>query len=84
MAQVTVVYRAKLQELAGARTEQFDADDIKDLLRKINNAHGSEAYALAKSMLITVNSVSISKKQVYKTPLTDGDKVNFFSLAAGG
>jgi molybdopterin converting factor small subunit len=84
MAHVTVSYRAKLEELAGTHSEEFDADDIADLLREINNAHGAEAYKLAKAMIITVNGISIIKKQVYRTRLTDGDKVNFFSLAAGG
>jgi molybdopterin converting factor small subunit len=84
MAHVLVTYRAKLEELAGVRTEEFDADDINDLLREINNAHGAEAYKTAIAMIIAVNGVSFLKKQVFHTSLADDDKVNFFSLAAGG
>jgi molybdopterin converting factor small subunit len=84
MALVTVTYRAKLEELVGRRSEEFDAEDITDLLRLINNAHGAAAYREAKAMIIAINGVSILKKQVFKTRLATGDKVNFFSLAAGG
>lgn len=84
MAQVTVTYKALLAELVEAKSERYDATTVKDLLKQIKDRHGSDAYKVAKAMLITVNGLSIQMKHHFSTSLNDGDVVGFFPLAAGG
>lgn len=84
MAQITATYKQELSERMGAKSEQYEADTVRDVLRQIRERHGKESYKAAKSMLITVNGLSISKEHHYSTRLADGDVVGFFPLAAGG
>lgn len=84
MAEVTVTYKSDLAELVGTSLEHYDAKTIKDVLHQIKARHGKEAYKLAKTLLITVNGLSIQMKHHFSTRLDEGDTVGFFPLAAGG
>ena len=84
MANVTVTYKSDLAERIGSRTEAYDAATIKDLLGQIKTRHGVDVYKIAKSMLITINALSIQKQHHFATRLSEGDVVGFFPLAAGG
>ena len=84
MAQITVMYRSGLADNIGVRKEQLEASTISELLRIIKLVHGKTACKQAKSMLIVVNSVSISHQKLFATKLNDGDEVKFLPLAAGG
>ncbi len=84
MAQITTTYKHILAERLGTKSEHYEADTVKDVLRQIKELHGKELYKLAKAMLITVNGLSIQMEHRYKTRLNNGDVVGFFPLAAGG
>jgi MoaD family protein len=84
MAHVTVTYKSEMIERIGAREEEYDASTVKDVLTQIKARHGKEVAKTAKTLLITVNGLSIQKKQHYATRLADGDTVGFYPLAAGG
>lgn len=84
MAYVTTTYRSDLAELIGLTSEEYNAATIKDLLHQMKERHGKDAVKLAKTLLITVNSLSIQTKHHYSTRLAEGDIVGFFPLAAGG
>lgn len=85
MAEITATYKSDLATLIGVSTEIYDAKTVKDLLNQMKARHGKEAYKLAKTLLITVNSLSIQlDHKHYATRLDEGDVVGFFPLAAGG
>lgn len=84
MARITTSYTSGLVPLTGTNAERYEAATIKDLLGQIKARHGKEAYKKARTMLITINKLSIQKEQHFSTRLTDGDEVGFFTLAAGG
>jgi molybdopterin converting factor small subunit len=81
---VQVSYRGQLQALTGKQGEGVDAARVKDVLRHIRSAYGPEAWKEAKTMLIVVNGESILLRQVFKTPLKDGDSVGFLPICSGG
>lgn len=84
MAHISTTYKPELSKLVGASSEEYDADTVKDVLKHIKARHGKEAYKLAKSLLITVNGLSIQTEHYFATRLSEGDVVGFFPLAAGG
>lgn len=84
MAHITATYKSDLAERIGVRTESYDAGTVKEVVEQIKARHGKDAYKHAKSLLITVNGLSIQKKRYFSTPLAEGDVVGFYSLAAGG
>ena len=84
MAKISTLYKAELVALTGTTSEEYDADTVKDLIKRIREYHGKDAAKLAKSLIITVNGISIQNKKYYATPLADGDVVGFYPLAAGG
>ena len=84
MAQVTTTYKAELAEHIGVSSEEYDAQNIKGLLKEIKARHGKDVYKKAKTMLITINQLSIQNEHHYAARLADGDIVGFFPLAAGG
>lgn len=84
MAVVTATYKSELAELIGTDAERYDASTVADVLKQLKARHGKLAYKVAKTWLITVNSLSIQAKHHYSTRLKEGDIVGFFPLAAGG
>ncbi len=84
MAHITAHYKSDLAELTGVSSESYEAKNIRELLEHIKARHGKDAYKLAKTLLITVNGLSIQKKKHYATQLAEGDTVGFYALAAGG
>jgi molybdopterin synthase sulfur carrier subunit len=84
MAQVTVTYRGKLAEETGKRSEEIEAQTVRQVLRQVKTNYGKEAHRIAKMELIAVNGVGILQKRVFATTLSDGDVVSFYPLAAGG
>jgi molybdopterin converting factor small subunit len=84
MAQITTTYKSELADRIGVKSETFEATVVKDVLNQIKTKHGKDTYKLAKTMLITVNSLSIQKDSRFATRLKEGDVVGFFPLAAGG
>ncbi|MDR2035466.1 MAG: MoaD/ThiS family protein [Coriobacteriales bacterium] len=84
MAQITATYKADLAEGIGAKSEGFDAATVGDVLGQIKARHGKDTCKLARTMLITLNGLSIQKERRFATRLKDGDVVGFFPLAAGG
>ena len=84
MNMVKVKYRAKLAALTGMAEENFEAADVKGLLKMLKARHGSEAEKEARSMLITLNGESILLLKQFRTALNDGDMLSFFPLCAGG
>lgn len=84
MAKISTLYKAELATLAGTPSEEYDASTVKDLIKKIQEKHGKETAKVAKTLIITVNGISIQNKKYFATPLADGDVVGFYPLAAGG
>lgn len=60
-----------------------DCSNVKELLSII-----AERYSIslkdAKQFLVFVNDVNIVNLKTFRTPLKDGDKVEFLSPSAGG
>jgi MoaD family protein len=84
MNSIRIKYRAKLSALTGVTEETIEAVDVEGALKAIRGKYGREAEKAARSMLIAVNGESILLLRRYKTPLKEGDVVNFFPLSAGG
>jgi molybdopterin converting factor small subunit len=57
---------------------------VNDVLSFIKKQYGTEAFKLAKTMLIIVNGQSILLLKHYKTALKDGDEVGFLPICGGG
>jgi len=81
---ITIKYYATLAAMAGKKTEELEASNVRDVLRHIKTVYGSAAYKEARRMLITVNNESILLKKVFATSLKDGDELAFFPILAGG
>ncbi|GAB1432208.1 hypothetical protein MASR2M29_08330 [Spirochaetota bacterium] len=81
---ITIKYGTTLAAMAGKKTEELEASNVRDALRHIKNAYGNEAFKEAKRMLITVNKESILLKKSFVTALHDGDELAFFPILAGG
>ena len=84
MANITVRYRDPLKELTGRDEEQLDLPAIKDVLKHVKRAYGSDAHKLAKSMLIAIDGDSILLRQAFATQLKDGETVQFLPICGGG
>ena len=84
MSKVQVNYRGHLAALTGVPEESFQAVDVGAVLKILRERHGKDAEKAARSMLIAVNGESILLLKRYKTVLSDGDKVSFFPICAGG
>ena len=82
MAEVN--YRGYLNTLTKKRSEAVDADSIKDLLNYIERNYGKDIKKYSKSMLITVDGISIGFQSRYATPLTKSSVVSFLPVAGGG
>ena len=81
---VKAKYRSRLAALTGMAEEDFEAADVKGLLRSLGERHGPEAEREARTMLITLNGESILLLRQFKTALKEGDVLSFFPLCAGG
>ena len=84
MSAVQVRYRGNLAALTGRMEETMDAEDVNGLLKTIRRQYSPEAEKAARSMLIALNGESILLLKRFKTTLSNGDKVSFFPLCAGG
>ena len=84
LSKVLVKYRGHLAALTGTPEENFDEENVEDLLRSLRKRHSREAEKAARTMLITLNGESILLLKRYKTSLTEGDTISFFPLCAGG
>jgi molybdopterin converting factor small subunit len=81
---VQVKYRGELQTIIGRPGETIEAAKVKDVLQHIRASYGPSALKEAKIMLIAVNDESILLRQVFNTPLQDGDTVSFLPICCGG
>jgi len=84
MANITVRYRDPLKELTKTAEEQLSLSTVKDLLAHIKKAHGKDAAAKAKMMLIAIDGDSIQLRDGYSTQLRDGETVQFLPICGGG
>lgn len=84
---------ATLQELAGIREIQMDADDVVSLLHKLTENYSSlneeiwknkDESILAEKIKIMVNGRNIDFLDGLATQLKEGDRVAIFPLIAGG
>ncbi|MDD4839309.1 MAG: MoaD/ThiS family protein [Clostridia bacterium] len=62
---------------------EADCSDIKTLLQIISKEFGVEVKDV-KQFLVYVNEVNINKLKMWRTKLSDGDKIMLLSPASGG
>jgi len=90
---VRVKLFANLQELAGTREIQMDADDVAFLLQKLTENYpalneeiwkNKEKSMLVDRIKIMVNGRNIDFLDGLATRLREGDRIAIFPLIAGG
>ncbi len=81
---VLVKYYGVLITTTDCNEEQFEARNIKELLKAIREKYGEEIYKQAKMSYILVNGVSASNLNGYQTKLKADDAVQFLPVCGGG
>lgn len=81
---IELKYWGGLEPLTGKRFEEISASTVGEVLDFIQGQYGKAALKEAKRMLIAVNGTNIQLLDRYKTTLSEGDKVTFMPLSAGG
>lgn len=81
---VTVRFFGMLRMDLGQSSLTVDAASVRELVNRVALQVGLRDRNRLASAVIFVNGENIARRRGLRTPLSDGDEVQFFSPATGG